>query len=356
MRKLKKFAFFLATVLIVISIIFFLKKDVFLRTIQAKSEKAYEPNFLSTKSSTKTLPVTSKEKEFQVFTNDVFNKSFDIYEEAVTFASQNEYSAIKQIGNSSFVWDNFPPYTVFVDNYNYKEFYSYKEAVSFAKNQEKSYIYYRKDNNLIWSKSDILKKESLIKNITNISQLPELPRGCEVTSLAMLLSFKSVKVDKLTLAKELKKDDSIYKKQDGKVYFGNPNKGFVGDMYSFKENGLGVYHKPIYELLLEYLPKSSIDITGCEFSEVLGFINNKIPVWVIINSTYDKLQEASFIKWQTSDGEIKVTYKEHSVIITGYDEDNIYFNDPLGIKNFAKKEKFNEAWVQMGSQAITFTY
>lgn len=337
-----------------------MNKDFFTQRIIPNTQKSNQFKLLSTTKSNNTtkyeMKTTDEEKEFQVFINDTFIKSFDIYKEALEFAIKNEYAAIKQKGNSVFVWDNFPPYTVFVDNYNYKEFYTYKEAVAFAKNQEKSFIYYRKDNSLIWSKVDVMKKESHIENIPVILQLPELPRGCEVTSLAMLLSYKSVKIDKLTLAKEVRKDDTIYKKQDEKIHFGNPNKGFVGDMYNFKENGLGVYHKPIYELLMEYLPKSSIDITGCDFNEVLGFINNKIPVWVIINSTYDVLPESSFIKWQTPDGEIIVTYREHSVLITGYDENNIYFNDPLGIKEFAPKDKFQKAWTQMGSQAITFTY
>lgn len=60
--------------------------------------------------------------------------------------------------------------------------------------------------------------------------------------------------------------------------------------------------------------------------------------------------------WQTPEGEMEITYKEHSVIITEYDKQNIYFNDPIsGIKNRAAlKEEFIEAWEQMGRQAVTF--
>lgn len=53
---------------------------------------------------------------------------------------------------------------------------------------------------------------------------------------------------------------------------------------------------------------------------------------------------------------MKITYKEHSVLRTGYDEKNIYFNDPIrGEKNKAAlTEDFINAWKQMGSQAITY--
>jgi uncharacterized protein YvpB len=124
-------------------------------------------------------------------------------------------------------------------------------------------------------------------------------------------------------------------------------------MYNFSENGLGVYHKPIYGLLDQYMPGRAIDITGSDFENVLFFINNGIPAWVIINSTYKPLPDNMFETWQTGDGEISVTNKEHSVLVTGYDENYIYFNDPLGYQSHAPRQEFEDAWRQMGSQAVT---
>lgn len=88
-----------------------------------------------------------------------------------------------------------------------------------------------------------------------VRQLPELPRGCEVTSLSMLLVHAGVKVDKMTLAREVKKDPTPYKEKNGKIYFGNPHDGFVGDMYNFNNPGLGVYHGPIRELERNICPE-----------------------------------------------------------------------------------------------------
>src|SRR4051794_36443222 len=95
---------------------------------------------------------------------------------------------------------------------------------------------------------------SKILDVPIISQLPELPRGCEVTSLAMLLQFKGIEIDKMELAKRIRKDTTPYQVKEGKVYFGHPNEGFVGDMYNLDEPGFGVYHKPIMELAEKFLP------------------------------------------------------------------------------------------------------
>lgn len=189
-----------------------------------------------------------------------------------------------------------------------------------------------------------------------IWQMPELPRGCEVTSLAMLLQYQGVQVDKLTLASEVKKNPAEYRLNNGKIYFGDPNEGFVGNMYTYTQPGLGVYHKPIAELAEQYLPGKIIDLTGAEFQELKIHLSDNRPVWVITNTEYKKLDDSFFQTWYTPNGPVKVTTKEHSVLVTGYDDKFVFFNDPLtGEKNKkAPIEGFVEAWVQMGRQAITY--
>jgi len=201
-------------------------------------------------------------------------------------------------------------------------------------------------------------KDSVLIDAPVINQLPELPRGCEVTSLAMLLQYAGVEVDKMTLAEGVKKEPSTYRKENGVIYFGHPNDGFVGDMYSYHNPGLGVYHKPIKELADQYLPGRMVDLTGSDFQELKIHLSDNRPVWVIINTAYSRLPDSRFQTWQTPSGPVDITYKEHSVLVTGYDAQYIYFNDPLtGEKNRkAPITEFEDSWVQMGSQAITFTY
>ncbi|HWJ78333.1 MAG TPA: C39 family peptidase [Niallia sp.] len=207
----------------------------------------------------------------------------------------------------------------------------------------------------ITEEKEIKIKESVLLDVPIINQLPELPRGCEVTSLAMLLQFADIEVDKMTLANEIAKDQTPYKKKNNQIYYGNPNDGFIGDIYSLDGPGLGVYHAPIANLAKKYLPNSIVDFTGSNFEEIKKYLSNNQPVWVITNTRYKKLSDDKFVKWNTPSGKIKITYSEHSVVITGYDDNYVYFNDPLtGEKNKkAPINEFKESWVQMGSQAIT---
>lgn len=190
----------------------------------------------------------------------------------------------------------------------------------------------------------------------SISQFPELPRGCEVTSLAMLLQFAGLNTNKVSLAQEIKKDLTPLTYKKGKKYFGNPHVGFVGDMYSFKSPGLGVYHQPIADLAEKYLPERIVNLSGQSFESVLNYVGAGHPVWVITSSTYDYLPSSYWETWQTAQGPIKITYKEHSVLITGYDQNYLYFNDPYdGMKNKKKPLKpFIEGWKQFGNQAISY--
>lgn len=185
----------------------------------------------------------------------------------------------------------------------------------------------------------------------HIKQLPELPRGCEVTSLSMMLQHAGVKVGKMELAKQIHK---VPFKSNG--LNGNPYDGFVGNMYTFSQPGLGVYNGPIQDLAENYLPNRVVNLTGYDFSYIYRMLDKGMPVWVITNSWFNQLPSSQFVTWQTSKGPLKVTYREHSVLITGYDANYIYINDPLYHKpnRAVNKKNFIASWNQMGKQAISY--
>ncbi|OTX35645.1 hypothetical protein BK717_13830 [Bacillus thuringiensis serovar malayensis] len=191
----------------------------------------------------------------------------------------------------------------------------------------------------------------LLSNVPLIQQLPELDRGCEVTSLAMMLQYAGVSVDKMKLANEIKKVDFMV---DG--VRGNPNEGFVGNIYTFSESGYGVYHGPLFQLAKKYLSNKAVDLTGKSIEEMYKSVKAGQPVVMITNATYAPLDEDEFTTWKTNSGDVSITYNEHCVVLIGYDKESVYIRDPLDDSLDVKvpRENFEQAWVQMGSQAISY--
>ena len=189
----------------------------------------------------------------------------------------------------------------------------------------------------------------ILSNVPFIQQLPELDRGCEVTSLAMILQYAGITVDKMKLANEIKKVDFM---NDG--VRGNPNEGFVGNIYTFSESGYGVYHGPLFQLAKKYLPNKAVDLTGKSIEELYKSVKAGQPVVMITNATFAPLDE--FTTWETINGDVSITYNEHCVVLIGYDQESVYIRDPLKDSLDVKvpREKFEQAWVQMGSQAISY--
>jgi uncharacterized protein YvpB len=244
---------------------------------------------------------------------------------------------------------------VFEDRAAGLRFETFPAALRHAKDNGAREIIFTGTNIILWEDKP-LGESARIRNVPLINQNPELPRGCEVTALAMLINFRGIAADKMDLAEEIAKDPTPAAWVDGRKHFGNPNTGFVGDMYSLgsgANDGLGVYHGPIYDLLLNYFPDTAVDLTGIEFADMLSFVERGNPVWIIITSRFRPLYASDFEVWDTPAGEISVTYRMHSVLITGFDENYIYFNDPWGVEEVRGRTEFAAAWVQMGRQAVT---
>jgi len=187
-----------------------------------------------------------------------------------------------------------------------------------------------------------------------VRQRPELPAGCEVTSLTMLLQFSGISKTKLELADEMKKDPTpIRYNKDGSIaYWGNPNTGFVGDV-TRKSIGFGIYHTALFELLEQYIP-AAVDLTRKPFEDIEEHLRKGVPV--VVWTTIDFQVPSKWVTWDTPVGPIRTTFKEHAVLLVGYDEQHVYVNDPYSGKANYKlnKEQFVQTWEAMGRQAITY--
>jgi uncharacterized protein YvpB len=190
-----------------------------------------------------------------------------------------------------------------------------------------------------------------------VRQNPELPSGCEITALTMLLQFYGVKKGKMELVPEMKKDPTeIVWNEDGTIqYWGNPNLGYVGDITG-KRKGFGIYHAALFELLEKYVP-TAVDLTDNSFEELEQTVSDGIPVMVWTTIQFKAPSDNQWVIWDSPLGPIRTTFQEHTVLLVGYDQDHVYVNDPLSGKKAypIPKKQFIESWEALGKQALTYT-
>ncbi|WP_438446699.1 C39 family peptidase [Gorillibacterium sp. sgz5001074] len=198
------------------------------------------------------------------------------------------------------------------------------------------------------------RKSSVMLDAPVFRQHPELPSGCEITSLSMLLHYAGVAKTKMDLLPDMKRDTTpIQRAGDGTILFwGNPNRGFVGDITG-KSKGFGIYHAALLDLLKKYVP-SGLDLTRSSYERLEEQLSAGVPV--LVWTTIDYRVPSSWTVWDTPDGPIQTTFMEHAVLLVGYDEESVYVNDPWTGKAKYKvnKAQFVETWEAMGRQAITY--
>ncbi|HHT7239907.1 TPA: C39 family peptidase [Bacillus cereus] len=198
-------------------------------------------------------------------------------------------------------------------------------------------------------------QEKLILDVPLISQKPELKYGCEVTSLAMVLQHAGIKVNKMQLANNIKKDnDSLSMSKSGDIIqWGDPKEGFVGDITG-KNKGYAVYVQPLQELMERYLPNRTVNITGKNFNDVLAQIKMNKPV--VLWTTGDYKVPDRWDSWKHGNKQIIAPLDLHAVVLIGFEDGYIYINDPLSGKKAHKvnQEIFIQSWDALGKQALSY--
>lgn len=181
-----------------------------------------------------------------------------------------------------------------------------------------------------------------------ILQMPELPTGCEVTSLATVLQYMGFDVSKTTLA-----DNYLPKAKVGSANFYNEFVGNPRDDLSF-----GCYAPVIEKAANAYLATmgsnlSARDLTGTDFEELLTYIRNGSPV-IVWGSTDINLEPAYPQRWIVNGEYLEWKSSLHCMVLTGYDgtSQTVIVSDPLrGITEY-DVNLFAKRYIQFYSQAI----
>ena len=163
-----------------------------------------------------------------------------------------------------------------------------------------------------------------------IDQTERYPTGCESVSAVMLLHYLGIPITVDAFIDDyLEKAPVISRK--GRLYGPDPFLSFAGSPYDAAS--FGCYAPGIANALNrvfaaqkpEYLAK---DITGMPVSKMLAqFLDRDMPV--VFWASLDMKETVPGPKWQLPDGSV-FTWRsnEHCMLLMGYEEDALYFNDP----------------------------
>lgn len=197
-----------------------------------------------------------------------------------------------------------------------------------------------------------LTKKQVKLDVKYLSQNPELPTGCEITSLTTVLNYYGYNVSKTEMS-----DNYLEKTMDTignfwEVFVGNPRK-----------NGFGCYAKPIAKAANRYLSEQddkykAVDYSGAKFEELLKIVENGTPV-IIWGTAYgekenDLRQPFATVKWNIDGQDLQWIAPEHCMVLIGYDIDRhvAIMSDPQrGIVEY-NLETVKARYLAMHSQCV----
>lgn len=190
-----------------------------------------------------------------------------------------------------------------------------------------------------------------------IMQKPELPNGCEITSLTAVLNFYGYTADKLDMADNYLPKEGWVRK-DGKLYGPNPDKAYAGDP-RLQPGGFFSFAPPIVDAAEAYIADNGgshtvTDITGSTREEIVEKLMQGIPVvaWTTLDMSAPKIGYS----WYFNDtGELyNAPINLHVVVLNGYDADTntLHIMNPLEGQVSSSADTFFKSYELMGSHAL----
>jgi uncharacterized protein YvpB len=179
---------------------------------------------------------------------------------------------------------------------------------------------------------------SVMLNIPLVYQAYNL--NCEATSLSMALNYRGVNVTPQDLMSKIGYAEPIKKTfKDGKIIWGDPDKGFVGSEkgYLFTKaagmsggNGWGVNNGPVAKVAESYLP-GSIEMDNAKIEDLKQALAQDKPV-IFWHQRDDARREV--LTYTTPEGKEVKQFQNHVNLLIGYKTDTkgqtvYYFNDPI---------------------------
>lgn len=197
---------------------------------------------------------------------------------------------------------------------------------------------------------------SVYIDMENVLQLPELPVGCEITALTILLRYCGFDADKTDLARNYLPKGGNYHTEDGKVYKDSFFDYFIGDPFS---RGYGCFANAIEKAANKYISDHGggftvKNISGSHPDVLYDYLAEGTPV--LCWATDGMIEPEYYETWYDYDtGEQLDWYlNEHCFVLAGFNmsADLVTLNDPMkGIIDY-NINKFETRYEQMYRQAI----
>lgn len=191
--------------------------------------------------------------------------------------------------------------------------------------------------------------------VTLIRQNPELPNGCEVTSLAMLLGAAGCPADKLELYwGYLPKADFFW--VDDKCYGANPEQWYVGDAAK-PTGGWYCFEGPVAQAANSWLGDRGSDLWACPLTglareELEQYAQAGTPLAVWVTRNYAAPRRSEFF-WLLEDGTAYYPYRNlHCVVLAGVENGKYRIADPISGITLVEKELFWDSFSAMGGRAV----
>ncbi|MGN4583098.1 S-layer homology domain-containing protein [Bacillus cereus group sp. MYBK38-2] len=215
------------------------------------------------------------------------------------------------------------------------------------------WIQIQTSNGLKWVNEGNVNRSQVILNVPSLYQFPELNNGCEVVSLQMLVEHQIGRsLNKVMFAFEMPFDQTKLKNyKTSSQIWGDPDVGFVGDVTG-NTPGYSINPEPLKRLLDKYA--RGTNLTGNDLSVLEDYVRNGKPVvtWVTVALNNPR----AITTWKTPGGKtIYARMNTHAVVLTGVDDNYVYYNDPYyGTKNVkVSKSRFASIYNQMGKKALS---
>ncbi len=193
-------------------------------------------------------------------------------------------------------------------------------------------------------------------DVPHISQVGILPNGCETVSAVMLLAYSGYNVYPVDFADKYLEKGEVYIKW-GCRYGPDPKVAYAGDPKSEK-GGWGCFAPVIAKALNKYLDGEMFakNLSGSSLEQLVQqYIVNDIPVAIWVTQGIEEIDK--LYQWQSYDKSETFLYpvREHCVVLTGFDEEYYYFNDPLSETDETvkyEKSAVSDCFNSMGRQAV----